>query len=204
MHWDTKLRKKVLGSQQGSHAFYEWVLELQNQNALLFCNPAHLDNTQLCNQLEANLCDDRTMPVLRAKLASILTLKEWIEEVRHLDNKCLEDLAMHRKFAEDYYRSKECTNGAPDASTYKTLTKADTIATKPKGNKTTKPIAAVAPVAAVMPSNVMEVDFESEDDTFLINDKVMNKLGLQRRRLHTNILIMSSGLVSAKIPVMTF
>ncbi|KAG2132037.1 hypothetical protein DEU56DRAFT_713546, partial [Suillus clintonianus] len=189
-HWDTKLRKKVLGSQQCSRPFYEWALELQNQNALLYGNPAHLDDTQLRNQLEANLCDDLTTPVLRAKLPSTLTLKVWIEEVRHLDDKRLEDIAMHKKFAEDFYkskrttsynqtstktsssssrvplntstprlgaltvaertllaehsgcfkcrrfyvshRSKECPNGAPDASSYKTLTETDATAAKQK------------------------------------------------------------------------
>jgi hypothetical protein len=131
------------------------------------------------------------------------------------------------------HRSKECTNGAPDASTYKTLTKVDAIAAKPKGDKTIKPVATVAPVAAVMPSNVMEVDSKSEDDTciapfetahltwpclltgpslnsferidalidhgshlVLINDEVMNKLGLRRRRLHTSILVNSAFLNS--------
>ncbi|KAG1780964.1 hypothetical protein EV702DRAFT_939486, partial [Suillus placidus] len=86
-HWDTKLRKKVLGSQQGARPFYEWALGLQNQNALLYNNSAHLDDKQLRNQLKANLCDELTMPVLRAKLASTLTLREWIKEVRHLDDK---------------------------------------------------------------------------------------------------------------------
>ncbi|KAG1719489.1 hypothetical protein EDB19DRAFT_1784193 [Suillus lakei] len=221
-HWDTKLRKKVLGSQQGTRPFYEWALELQNQNALLYDNPAHLDDTQLHNQLEANLCDELTTPVLRAKLALTLTLKNWIEEVRHLDDKRLEDIAMHKKFAEDVYksrratssnppstrpssssraptntstsrlgaltvaertlladhsgcfkcrkfyvshRSKECPDGAPDASSYKTLTESDAIAVKPKSDKPSKPIAVVAPVAAVMSSNVFEDGSDSEDDT---------------------------------------
>ncbi|KAG2335773.1 hypothetical protein BDR05DRAFT_1006460 [Suillus weaverae] len=201
-HWDTKLRKKVLGSQQGTRPFYEWALELQNQNALLYGNPAHLDDVQLHNQLEANLCDELTTPVLRAKLASTLTLKKWIEEVRHLDDKRLEDLSTHRKFTEDYYkskrtsssnqpstkttsssrtstytssaclgaltvaehtlladhsgcfkcckfyvshRSKDCTDGAPEASLYKMLMEADAIAAKPKSDKPTKPVAAIAP-----------------------------------------------------------
>ncbi|KAG1773665.1 hypothetical protein EV702DRAFT_1129842 [Suillus placidus] len=225
-HWDTKLRKKVLGSQQGTRPFYGWALELQNQNALLYGNPAHLDDTQLRNQLEANLCDELTTPVLRAKLASTLTLKRWIEEVRHLDDKRLEDLATHRKFAEDFYkskrattssypptkssstshtssntstphlgtltvaertlladhsgcfkcrkfyvshRSKDCTDGAPDASMYKELTEADTLAAKPKSekpkaDKPNKPVATIAPVGAVMPSNVLEGGSDSEDD----------------------------------------
>jgi len=290
-HWDTKLRKKVLGSQQGVRPFYEWALELQNQNTLLYDNPAHLDDTQLRNQLEANLCDELTTPVLRAKLASTLTLKNWIEEVRHLDDKRLEDIAMHKKFAEDFYksrrttssnqpstrpssssrnptntstarlgaltvtertlladhsgcfkcrkfyvshRSKECPDGAPDASSYKTLTETDAIAAKPKGDKPSKPIAAVAPIAAVMPSNVFESESGSEDDTcvapfetahltwpclltgpssnsferidalidhgshlVLINDNVVNKLGLRRRKLHADIQANSAFLNSS-------
>ncbi|KAG1882827.1 hypothetical protein F4604DRAFT_1678312 [Suillus subluteus] len=46
-HWDTKLRRKVLGLRQGNHAFYEWALELQNQNTLLYGNIAHLTDMQL-------------------------------------------------------------------------------------------------------------------------------------------------------------
>jgi hypothetical protein len=37
-HCDTKLRRKVLGSQQGNRGFFEWALELQNQNTLLYGN----------------------------------------------------------------------------------------------------------------------------------------------------------------------
>ncbi|KAG2740877.1 hypothetical protein P692DRAFT_201727552, partial [Suillus brevipes Sb2] len=92
-NWETKLRKKVMGSQQGTRPFYEWALDLQDQNSLLYGNDAHLNDVQLRNQLEANLCDELTTPVLRAKLPSTLTLKEWIEEVRLLDDKRLEDLA---------------------------------------------------------------------------------------------------------------
>jgi hypothetical protein len=219
-HWDTKLCKKVLGSQQSTRPFYEWALELQNQNALLYGNAAHLSETQLCNQLEANICDELTTPVLRAKLADTLTLKQWIEEVKHLDNKWLEDLALHKKFAKQFYKSsrcttstyhaktsstshpnatssthlepltedertllvnhqgcfkcqkfyiphlsKECTDGAPEASSYKMLTEADAFAAKPKTDKQTKTVAAVAPMGAVMPSSVLEDNSDSEDDT---------------------------------------
>ncbi|KAG0697134.1 hypothetical protein DFH29DRAFT_789824, partial [Suillus ampliporus] len=214
-HWDTKLRRKVLGSQQGNRTFYEWALELQNQNALLYGNAAHLSNTQLRNQLEANICDELTIPMLRAKLADDLTLKKWIEEVKHLDDKCLEDLASHKRIVEDLYKSskrtntytstnktsapktytssssrlgtlseterallmkhkgcfkcrkfyishqsKECTDGAPDASSYKTLTESDAITAKPK-NKT---VAAVGTVGAVMSSSVLDDGSSSEDD----------------------------------------
>ncbi|KAG1781480.1 hypothetical protein EV702DRAFT_962403 [Suillus placidus] len=98
---------KVLGSQQGTRGFYEWALDLQNQNTLLYGNPAHLSDIQLCNQLEVNICDKLTTPILRAKLAPDLTLKKWIEEVKHLDDKHLEDLTIHRKFAEDFYKSSK-------------------------------------------------------------------------------------------------
>jgi hypothetical protein len=97
----------VLGSHQGNCLFYKWALELQNQNALLYGKTAHLDDTQLQNQLEANICDELTIPVLRANLADGLTLKDWIEEVKHLDEKCLEDLAAHKKIAEDLYKSSK-------------------------------------------------------------------------------------------------
>jgi len=58
------------------------------------------------------------------------------------------------------HQSKECTDGAPDASSYKTLTEADAIAVKPK----TRSVAAVGPVGAVMPSSVLDDGSDSEDD----------------------------------------
>ncbi|KAG2337937.1 hypothetical protein BDR05DRAFT_952292 [Suillus weaverae] len=211
-HWDTKLCRKVLGLQQGNHAFYEWALELQNQNTLLYGNTAHLSDAQLRNQLEANICDELTIPVLRAQLAGDLSLKKWIEEVKHLDDKHLEDLASHKKIAEELYKSskrttssnktsssktynpsssrlgtlteaehnllmkhkgcfkcrkfyvlhqsKECPDGMPEASSYKTLMESDAIAAKPK----TKTVAAVRPMGAVMPSSVLDDGSDSEDD----------------------------------------
>ncbi|KAG1735249.1 hypothetical protein EDD22DRAFT_731980, partial [Suillus occidentalis] len=205
-HWATKLRKKVKGSQQGTHTFYEWALDLQSQNALLYRNPSHLSDVQLWDQLEANLCDEPTAPVIRAKLDDNLTLKEWIEEVKHLDDECQEGLASQWKVTEEIHRSskhtamttnktsssskmynsssprlgaltetertllmkhkgcfkcrkfyishqsKDCTDGAPDASSYKTLTESDANAAKPK----LKTVAAVGPVGAVMPLSVLD------------------------------------------------
>ncbi|KIK36766.1 hypothetical protein CY34DRAFT_32780, partial [Suillus luteus UH-Slu-Lm8-n1] len=271
-HWASKLRKKVLGSQQGTRAFYEWALDIQSLNALLYGNPSHLSDIQLRDQLEASLCDELTVPVLRAKLADNLTLKEWIEEVKHLDDERLEDLASHRKAAEEIHRSskrsntktastssktynassprlgslteterallmkhkgcfkcrkfyvshqsKDCTDGAPEASSYKTLTESDANAAKPKS----KPVAAVGPVGAVMPSSVLDDGSDSEDDMcvapfetahliwpclltgpssqtserfdalidhgshlVLIDDAVVKRLGLRKRKLHTQI-----------------
>ncbi|KAG1760009.1 hypothetical protein EDD22DRAFT_781723 [Suillus occidentalis] len=105
-YWAAKLRKKVLGSQQGTRAFYEWALDVQNQNALLYGTTDHLSDERLRNQLDANLCDELTTAVLRAKLEPTLSLKDWIDEVKHLDDKRLEDLASHRKAAEEYYKTK--------------------------------------------------------------------------------------------------
>ncbi|KAG2737936.1 hypothetical protein P692DRAFT_20760337, partial [Suillus brevipes Sb2] len=265
-HWANKLRKKVLGSHQGTRPFYEWALDIQNQNALLYGNPAYLSEKQLRDQLEAHICDELTIPVFRAKLADDLSLKDWIEEVKHLDDKRLEDLASHRKISKrngtsssnkpsnktynsssprlgslteaertllakhkgcfkcrKFYvshQSKDCSEGAPEASSYKTLTEADAIAAKPK----TKTVAAVGPVGAVMPSSVLEDGSDSEDDMYvapfetahllwpclltgpssasfervdalidhgshlvLIDENVVERLGLRRRKLHSNI-----------------
>ncbi|KAG1796105.1 uncharacterized protein BJ212DRAFT_1306422 [Suillus subaureus] len=217
-HWATKLHKKVLGSQQGSCPFYEWALQLQNQNVLLYGNTAHLTDAQLHNQLKANICDELTTSVLRARLTDNLTLKEWIEEVKHLNDKWLKDLTSHKKIMEELYKalrcttssnhtknpssskpynsssclgsltetectllmdhkgcfkcqkfyithqSKECTDGAPDASSYKMLMEADTLAAKSKNKKQTKLVATVAPIVAVMPSSILDEGSDSEDD----------------------------------------
>ncbi|KAG1873150.1 hypothetical protein F4604DRAFT_1681204 [Suillus subluteus] len=221
-HWDTKLRRKVLGSHQGNRTFYEWALELQNQNTLLYGNTAHLSDIQLCNQLEARICKDLVVPILRVNLTDDLTLKKWIEEVKHLDDKRLEDLASHKKIAEDLHKSskrptfstnktsssktynpssshlgaltetehallmkhrgcfkcrkfyvshqsKECTDGMPEASSYKTLTETDTIAAKLK----TKSVAAVTTVGAVMPSSVLDDGSDSEDDIILKKTRLL-------------------------------
>lgn len=124
-HWQTKLRKRILGSQQGIHPFYEWALGVQNLNALLYGNKSYLDDEQLRDQLEAGLCDELTLPVLRAKLASTLTLREWIEEVHHLDEKRLEDLATQKKLAEDCHKSTKrttSTNPPKTSSSSRTTT----------------------------------------------------------------------------------
>jgi hypothetical protein len=284
-HWDTKLRRKVLGSQQGNRGFYEWALDLQNQNALLYGNAAHLSDIQLRNQLEANICEELTIPVLRANLAADLTLKNWIEEIKHLDDKRLEDIASHKKIAEELYKSskrttypnkpsstktynpsssrlgflteaerallmkhrgcfkcrkfyvshqsKDCTDGAPEASSYKTLTEADAIAAKSKSGT----VAAVGPVGAVMPSTILDDGDDTDDemcvapletahfiwpclltgpsfDSFeridalidhgshlvLIDESVVNRLGLRRRKLHTKIEAHSAFMNSSSSP----
>lgn len=63
------------------------------------------------------------------------------------------------------HRSKDCPDGPLEASSYKTLTEADTIATKPARNdRAMKPVTAIAPVAAVMPSFVLEEASDSDDE----------------------------------------
>jgi len=118
------------------------------------------------------------------------------------------------------HQSKDCTDGAPDASSYKTLTESDANAAKPKS----KTVAAVGPVGAVMPSSVLDDGSDSEDDMcvapfetahllwpclltgpssyfserfdalidpgshlVLIDDAVVKRLGLRKRKLHTMI-----------------
>ncbi|KAG1897422.1 uncharacterized protein F5891DRAFT_1191864 [Suillus fuscotomentosus] len=284
-HWDIKLRRKVLGSQQGNHPFYEWVLELQNQNALLYGGTSHLDNDQLWNQLEANICNELTIPVLRANLADDLTLREWIEEIKHLDDKRLDDLAAHKKIAEELFKSskrnissnnrpsssktytsstclgslteveqillskhrgcfkcrkfyvshqsKDCPNGAPEATNYKSLMEADALTAKPK----TRTVAAVTPVNAVMPTSTIEEVSDSDDDLciapletahliwpclltgpsinyfehvdalidhrshlVLIDENIVTKLGMRRRKLHTKIEAKSAFTDSVSLP----
>ncbi|KAG0706782.1 hypothetical protein DFH29DRAFT_995651 [Suillus ampliporus] len=224
----------------------------------------------------------------KSKLADDLTLKEWIEEVKYLDDKCLEDLASQRKIAKEIHRSskrntttankpsslsskmyntssprlgslteterallmkhkgcfkcrkfyvshqsKDCTNGAPDASSYKTLTESNANAAKPK----TKPVAAVGPVGAVMPSSVLDDGSDSEDDMciapfetahliwpcllmgpssespehfkalidhgshlVLIDENIVKRLGLHRRKLHTKIEANSAFMDNSSSP----
>lgn len=132
------------------------------------------------------------------------------------------------------HRSKECTEGAPEASSYKTLTEADAIAAKSKNNKPSRTVAAVAPVAAMVPSSVIEDVSDSDDDTcvapfetphliwpclltgplsssfervdalidhgshlVLINEDLVTKLGLRRRKLNAAIEANSAFLVSS-------
>ncbi|KAG2064476.1 hypothetical protein BDR04DRAFT_1122559 [Suillus decipiens] len=138
--------------------------------------------------------------------------QNWIEEIKHLDDKCLEDIASHKKIAEELYKSskcttssnkpssaktynpsssclrflteaehallmkhrgcfkcrkfyvphqsKDCTDGTPEASSYKTLTEADAIAAKPK----TGTVAAVGPIGAVMPSMILDDGDDTDDE----------------------------------------
>jgi hypothetical protein len=53
------------------------------------------------------------------------------------------------------HQSKECPDSAPDATSYKMPTEADTIAAKPKT------VGAVGPVGAVMPSSVLNDSSDS-------------------------------------------
>jgi len=227
--------------------------------------------------------------VLRAKLTAELTLKEWIEEVKHLDNKRLEDIASHKKIAEELYRSskrttssnkvsssktytpsssclgaltetkrtllmkhrgcfkcrkfyvmhqsKECTDGAPEASSYKPLTESDAIAAKPK----MKSVAAVGSVGAIMPSTVLDDGSDSEDEMcvapfetahliwpclltgpssnsyervdalidhgshlVLIDESVVNKLGLHKRKLHAEIQANSAFINNSSSSLFSF
>ncbi|KAG2051827.1 hypothetical protein BDR06DRAFT_1060391 [Suillus hirtellus] len=130
-HWDLKLRKKVLGSQQGNRSFYKWALELQNLNALLYGNTTHLSDEQLCNQLEANMNDELTTPVLRAKLGMTLTLKKWIEEVKQLNDKCLKELASHRKIAEEMFRTSKRTQQMSKTPQYRPQTSSSSVCLGP-------------------------------------------------------------------------
>ncbi|KAG2739607.1 hypothetical protein P692DRAFT_20755199, partial [Suillus brevipes Sb2] len=118
------------------------------------------------------------------------------------------------------HQSKECSDGAPDPADYKMLTESDANAAKPK----TKPVAAVGPVSAVMPSSVLDDGSDSEDEMcvapfetahiiwpcnlsgpssesfervealidhgshlVLIDEALVNRLGLRKRKLHATI-----------------
>jgi len=62
-----------------------------------------------------NICKELTIPVLRVNLANDLTLKKWIEEVKHL-----EDLAAHKKIAKELYKSSKHTTSSYKPTSSKT------------------------------------------------------------------------------------
>ncbi|KIJ59139.1 hypothetical protein HYDPIDRAFT_46877, partial [Hydnomerulius pinastri MD-312] len=76
-------------------------IELQNNNAILFGNPAHLFDILICSQLKANLNNNLATDVLHEQLANMLSLKQWIETVQKLDNKHCKLLTHQKQVAED-------------------------------------------------------------------------------------------------------
>ncbi|KAG0692646.1 hypothetical protein DFH29DRAFT_817297 [Suillus ampliporus] len=80
--WAAQVRKKLLCSTQGTHAFVEWAAELQSVNALLTNKMSYLNKTSMRHQLEANMNDDLATDCRHEGVNDEQDLKRWMEKVK--------------------------------------------------------------------------------------------------------------------------
>lgn len=84
--WVENTQMALLGMRMSKNTcFWEFTQDVRALNIVLKGTPSHLADSMLCNQLEAGL-----EPSLQAEcscegLSAITTLKEWIEQVKKID-----------------------------------------------------------------------------------------------------------------------
>jgi hypothetical protein len=83
--WEVDVRRKLLSTKQNG-LFWEWVVRLRAWNALLRGTTHHLDETQLLNQMEANLEPFLSNAVIEEEITE-RDLDKWLSIVKNLDDK---------------------------------------------------------------------------------------------------------------------
>src|ERR1700678_4540383 len=91
--------------------FWDFAQDVRALNIVLHGTPSHMDNSMLCNQLEAGLEPSLQAECSREGLCAITTLKDWIEHVEKVD----ERLAFDRKRYRDIFikESSICASKHP-------------------------------------------------------------------------------------------
>lgn len=117
--------------------FWDFALDVRTLNIVLHGTASHLSEAALCNLLETSMDSSLQMECTCEELSKIVTLKEWIEQVRKID----EHLRIERKryckiFAEEsnLRASKHPTLGTsctPNISINNTTTSSSSSTQKP-------------------------------------------------------------------------
>jgi len=81
----------MLSSRQGSWPFHEWVVNVQTQNSILINDTAHMTDGNLRYHFEAHMHKDLANEYRTLDTKDEADLCRWIEKVKKLDEKQLQE-----------------------------------------------------------------------------------------------------------------
>jgi hypothetical protein len=102
--WDDTLREKMLCNVQGSRAFHDWAVEVENQNTMLKGTPSHLQLASLRWHLEAHMCLDLKRKYRVSGEKAEKDFRTWLDKVRLLDEERQHDVRRTTRVCEDVVR----------------------------------------------------------------------------------------------------
>lgn len=79
--WERTIHARVLATSQGDRNFWDWAVELQSTNTLLFSTASHLNEDAMRNQLEASRNTELTEMCRNDMIDEILDYHTWMEAI---------------------------------------------------------------------------------------------------------------------------
>jgi hypothetical protein len=90
-HWEELTRRELLGMSQNNDTFWNFAIRAQAKNSLLKNTASYLDDANLRHQLEAGMNERLAKKCISEKVNTIVDLREWMMEVKNLDDSLTED-----------------------------------------------------------------------------------------------------------------
>lgn len=104
--WEKRVQARVLETPQGDRVFWDWAVEIQSTNALLYDTTSLVSEDALRNQIEASHHAELTTLCQNNQVDDIQDFHTWLEAVRQVDDKRQRDIAAQCQIAEDIYRDR--------------------------------------------------------------------------------------------------
>ena len=93
-----------MGTHQGDCPFWDWAMEMQSINTLLYGTALYLNELALQNQLEANRSPELTEVCRHDFIDDVPDYRLWLEVVWRLDEKRRREVVTQCQMMEDMFR----------------------------------------------------------------------------------------------------
>lgn len=124
--WESETRRELLAMMQGTKTFWDYAIAVQAKNSLLVGVELHLPEDKLRHRLEAGMEERLAKKCDAEKLEKVLEFKDWLDEVKRVDEELRTDRAKFEaiaKSARDTGRHNNNTLSEPSRC-YNTLSSA--------------------------------------------------------------------------------
>jgi hypothetical protein len=109
--WERLLKLRIISARQGAKLFGVWLVELQNQNTLLYGRPAHLSDINPREQLEANMDSLLALKCEDNDTQSVADFRSWCSVVDKIDKSLARERKATNALVEDAINRDRKTRG---------------------------------------------------------------------------------------------
>jgi hypothetical protein len=114
--WEEITRIELLAMQQGVDSFWDFAVQVQSKDPLLCNTKSFLDKDQLRHGIKSGMTPKLSLRCRHEKTNKIVIFKEWLADVRRIDDLLRTDCAELKALQKGQRESTRCSNALSEPS----------------------------------------------------------------------------------------